>query len=129
MVQSDWQRRLQAIRDRGQQAKQKGLQSWLRFQKLSTAMDWKRDHGLATAHVLSEETGSNGRRCYLLVQCLRDFWEYYCRLDPLERHFYEVLEDGQPCHLYFDVEFYHAFQPAPVCGAAILADFKRVSSV
>jgi len=33
------------------------------------------------------------------------FWLAYSKLEPSQRHWYEVIREGTPCHLYFDVEF------------------------
>jgi hypothetical protein len=32
-------------------------------------------------------------------------WRRYCNIPAEHRHFYEVIRAGQPCHLYFDLEF------------------------
>jgi hypothetical protein len=39
------------------------------------------------------------------------FWEYIARLKDGERHVYELIQDGVPCHIYFDLEFSKALNP------------------
>eukprot|EP00803_Ostreobium_quekettii_P005423 evm.model.scf_298.12 EVM.evm.TU.scf_298.12 scf_298:77793-83662(-) len=34
-----------------------------------------------------------------------EFWKRYQKLRPTERHHYEIIREGSPCHLYFDLEF------------------------
>ncbi|KAK9847912.1 hypothetical protein WJX84_003322 [Apatococcus fuscideae] len=39
------------------------------------------------------------------------FWDQYELLNPLERHHYEIIREGLPCHLYLDLEYQVAYNP------------------
>lgn len=39
------------------------------------------------------------------------FLRSYLRLPPGARHHYELMRDGAPCRLYFDLEFKRALNP------------------
>ncbi|KAK9825930.1 hypothetical protein WJX81_007732 [Elliptochloris bilobata] len=38
-------------------------------------------------------------------------WAAYSDLRPMCRHFYEVIREARPCHLYFDLEYVPAVNP------------------
>lgn len=50
-----------------------------------------------------------------MVSSLGEFWRRYCGLPLRDRHFYELIREGTPCHLYFDLEFSKADNPS-ACG-------------
>ncbi|KAK9787246.1 hypothetical protein WJX73_007781 [Symbiochloris irregularis] len=54
--------------------------------------------------LFSEETGAKGKRVFI-VTTHAEFWRRYQTVVPLHRHFYEVICEGAPCHLYFDLEY------------------------
>ncbi|XP_005100740.2 uncharacterized protein LOC101846888 [Aplysia californica] len=57
------------------------------------------------------ETGpSTGQRQYL-VTSTPVFWHYYRQLAPDQRHHYEIIPEGNPCKLYFDLEFMVDYNP------------------
>jgi len=39
------------------------------------------------------------------------FWTRYLKIAAADRHFYEVIPEGSPCKLYFDLEFPRAANP------------------
>lgn len=39
------------------------------------------------------------------------FWQRYLKIAAADRHFYEVIPEGSPCKLYFDLEFPRAANP------------------
>ena len=53
--------------------------------------------------VFSLETVSGQRK--FVVASLSEFWKRYLALPLRDRHFYEIIREGTPCRLYFDVEF------------------------
>ena len=55
--------------------------------------------------VIALEVESGGRRTFM-VGSLGALWEQLCRTTPSRRHFYEIIREGTPCHLFFDLEFY-----------------------
>jgi DNA-directed primase/polymerase protein len=44
-------------------------------------------------------------------------------MQPSERHYYELIQQGMPCHLYFDIEFEKDINP-DVNGDELLSIFK-----
>lgn len=52
-----------------------------------------------TFRVLSVETGSKGARQFIATT-YQEFWPRYRRLEA-GRHYYEIVREGWPCHLYF----------------------------
>nr|POE66949.1 dna-directed primase/polymerase protein [Quercus suber] len=40
-----------------------------------------------------------------LVSTYKEFWQRYKNMDSKFHHHYEVIQEGLPCHLYFDLEF------------------------
>ena len=58
-------------------------------------------------------------RSYLIAS-YRSFWhDLYSQRRPEERHYYELIREGCPCHLYFDLEFKTAANPR-ADGAAMV---------
>ena len=43
---------------------------------------------------------SDGKRSFMAAS-YRRFWDQYELLSPLDRHHYEIIREGLPCHLYF----------------------------
>ncbi len=54
----------------------------------------------AGSRVFSREGGSRGHRAFA-VTAEREFWRRYAAMGPTERHVYEIIRAGHPCHLYF----------------------------
>jgi len=55
--------------------------------------------------IFSVEKSSTGKRKYI-VSNLGRFLQYYWRdKDPRSRHYYELIREGTPARLYFDLEF------------------------
>eukprot|EP00873_Tetraselmis_striata_P020119 jgi/Tetstr1/440383/TSEL_028717.t1 len=81
---------------------------WQVFSRQEAAFAWadeeearRRGHEL---RFFSVETGENGRRAFI-VATYHSFWEKYRGIDPYKRHHYELIRQGWPCHIYFDLEF------------------------
>lgn len=55
--------------------------------------------------VFSQERPSDGVRRFAFAADVREFWRSLCAEPPGLRHWYEIIRDDTPCHLYFDVEF------------------------
>lgn len=72
--------------------------------------------------VFSFEIASDGRRHFLAGPATTVFWKIK-RLKAHKRHWYEVIGQGCPCKLYFDIEFYRDKNPGRD-GSQILAQFK-----
>ena len=54
---------------------------------------------LCSCRVLSVETGNKGARQFIATT-YQEFWARYRRLES-GRHYYEIVREGWPCHLYF----------------------------
>ena len=80
----------------------------------------------AALRVFSVELGGgnsgSGRkatwRAYVAA-ALPAFWARYRALRPSDRHHYEILREGRPCHLYLDLEFKRGLNPG-VDGDAVV---------
>lgn len=66
------------------------------------------DQHVGERYFWSREEPVRGRRQFASSSSVRSFWEYYKSVPPSERHCYELLREGRPCHLYLDLEFSHA---------------------
>lgn len=86
---------------------------------------WNED-GSLDLHIFAYEiptfTGSGCRR--YVVSTYDEFWRRYNNLQSGRRHFYEVLEEGKPCHLYLDLEYMKDLNPG-LNGAALVDQLLR----
>ena len=48
------------------------------------------------------ERSADGRRAFI-VTTYAAFWARYEGMLPQHRHYYEIIRQGAPCHLYFGV--------------------------
>lgn len=46
------------------------------------------------------ELGADGKRSFI-VSTYAAFWARYQGMLPQHRHYYEIIRQGWPCHLYF----------------------------
>lgn len=81
---------------------------WATFPKQDEAVRFAKAH--AQVHVFSYQDHLNGQRRFL-VSTYEEFWRRYKNMDPKFRHHYEVIQEGFPCHLYFDLEFNKGVNP------------------
>lgn len=75
---------------------------WFTFPKQDEAIKFAK--GQEDVHLFSYQDHHNGRRRFL-VTTYTEFWQRYKNMDSKSRNYYEVIEEGLPCHLYFDLEF------------------------
>ncbi|KAI4347596.1 hypothetical protein L6164_008397 [Bauhinia variegata] len=75
---------------------------WATFPRQDEAIKFAKGH--EDLHVFSYQDHFNGQRRFL-VSSYMEFWRRYKTMDPKFRHHYEVIQEGLPCHLYFDLEF------------------------
>ncbi|KAL2334801.1 hypothetical protein Fmac_016014 [Flemingia macrophylla] len=75
---------------------------WMTFPRQDEAMKFAK--GQEDVHVFSYQDHFNGQRRFL-VSTYTEFWRRYKSMNPKFRHHYEVIQEGLPCHLYFDLEF------------------------
>ncbi|OVA02115.1 DNA primase [Macleaya cordata] len=77
-------------------------QVWATFPKQDQAIAFAKSH--SHVHLFSYQDRLNGQRRFL-VSTYEEFWRRYKNMDSTFRHHYEVIQEGLPCHLYFDLEF------------------------
>lgn len=53
-----------------------------------------------TCRTFSVERDSTGKRSFL-VSTHEGFWKRYQDMLPDHRHYYEIIQESCPCHLYF----------------------------
>ncbi|KAJ8752941.1 hypothetical protein K2173_008676 [Erythroxylum novogranatense] len=75
---------------------------WATFPRQHEAMNFAKEH--EQLRVFSYQDHHNGTRRFL-VSTYKEFWRRYKNMDSKYRHHYEVIQEGLPCHLYFDLEF------------------------
>ncbi|GAV76314.1 Herpes_UL52 domain-containing protein [Cephalotus follicularis] len=75
---------------------------WATFPRQDEALKVAKGH--ANVHVFSYQDHVNGQRRFL-VSTYKEFWRRYKSMDSKFRHHYEVIQEGLPCHLYYDLEF------------------------
>ncbi|KAL5567885.1 hypothetical protein UlMin_024460 [Ulmus minor] len=75
---------------------------WATFPRQDEAMKYGK--GLKNVHFFSYQDHFNGQRRFL-VSTYKEFWKRYKIMNSKFRHHYEVIQEGFPCHLYFDLEF------------------------
>nr|GLL20114.1 DNA-directed primase/polymerase protein [Ipomoea trifida] len=95
-------RLLHEIRVDLSEQKKQSQEIWATFPKQVEAMKYAKQ--CINARVFSYQDHINGYRRFL-VSTYEDFWKRYNSMNPKRRHHYEVIQEGLPCHLYFDLEF------------------------
>lgn len=81
--------------------------AWSKYYRLNDALTHARsskDNLRVFAIEPALPVKSEGKREFV-VASYKEFWFYYSKLNNDRRHFYEVIEEGAACHLYFDLEF------------------------
>ena len=61
--------------------------------------------------IFATEKGS-GKRKYIVGEFGRIADWYWRKTEPSSRHLYELIREGSPCRLYFDLEFSRAHNPS-----------------
>ena len=68
------------------------------------------DAGADEARVFARELDKTGKRRFF-VASYEECWRRLMRTGRNCRHFYEVVREGWPCYLYFDIEFSKELNP------------------
>ncbi|XP_002123260.2 DNA-directed primase/polymerase protein-like [Ciona intestinalis] len=84
--------------------------SWKLFTKQNDAIEYAKSAD-ERLFVFGNEFGEGGIRNFVAAT-IEEFWFYYSQKSFGERHFYEVIQENAPCHLYFDVEFNKTMNPS-----------------
>ncbi|PIA34268.1 hypothetical protein AQUCO_03800095v1 [Aquilegia coerulea] len=75
---------------------------WVTFPKQDQAINFAKED--RHARLFSYQDHVSGQRRFL-VTSYKEFWRRYKNMESRFRHHYEVIQQGLPCHLYFDLEF------------------------
>ncbi|CAN6168018.1 unnamed protein product [Urochloa humidicola] len=75
---------------------------WATFPRQEEAIRFSKAH--VHTNVFSYQDHKTGTRRFL-VSTYDEFWKRYNDMDSKIRHHYEVIQEGSPCHIYFDLEF------------------------
>ncbi|XP_076889999.1 uncharacterized protein LOC143540933 [Bidens hawaiensis] len=75
---------------------------WATFPRQDEAIKYLKYH--KGAHIFSYQDHATGQRRFL-VSTYKEFWRRYLNMSAKFRHHYEVIQEGLPCHLYYDLEF------------------------
>ncbi|CAL1404849.1 unnamed protein product [Linum trigynum] len=75
---------------------------WATFPRQNEAMNFAKEHH--NVRIFSYQDHIHGQRRFL-VSTYHEFWKRYKNMESKFRHHYEVIQEGLPCHLYFDLEF------------------------
>ncbi|XP_054811773.1 uncharacterized protein LOC129312981 isoform X2 [Prosopis cineraria] len=81
---------------------------WVTFPRQEEAMKFAK--GQDHLHIFSYQDHFSGQRRFL-VSTYTEFWRRYKNMDSKLRHHYEVIQEGLPCHIYFDLEFNKRVNP------------------
>jgi len=55
--------------------------------------------------IFAIETSSSGKRKYIVSHLGRFMHHYWRFCEPTSKHYYELIREGTPCRLYFDLEY------------------------
>uniref|UniRef100_A0A7N1A273 DNA-directed primase/polymerase protein n=1 Tax=Kalanchoe fedtschenkoi TaxID=63787 RepID=A0A7N1A273_KALFE len=75
---------------------------WATFPRQEEAINFSKEH--QNIRIFSYQDHFSGQRRFL-VSSYKEFWRRYKGIKANHRHHYEVILEGLPCHLYFDLEF------------------------
>ncbi|XP_028799436.1 DNA-directed primase/polymerase protein isoform X3 [Neltuma alba] len=81
---------------------------WVTFPRQDEAMEFAK--GQDHVRIFSYQDHFSGQRRFL-ASTYTEFWRRYKNMDSKLRHHYEVIQEGLPCHLYFDLEFNKRVNP------------------
>ncbi|GAB4817437.1 hypothetical protein N2152v2_004483 [Parachlorella kessleri] len=95
---------------------------WQTFPLQQPAFHYADHHNAREAgrplRVFSVESGPEGKRRFMATTYCQ-LWRRYSDLLPQHRHYYEIIRQGWPCHLYFDLEYAVADNPGCDGPAAV----------
>eukprot|EP00250_Pteridium_aquilinum_P003703 c14008_g1_i2 orf=149-2014(+) len=77
---------------------------WATFGKQDQAMQFMQSHRSKEIALFVYQDHVTGQRRFLATT-YKEFWCRYEAMPQDHRHHYEIITEGSPCHLYFDLEF------------------------
>lgn len=75
---------------------------WATFPRQDQAVQFAESH--VNVSLFCYQDHVNGQRRFLATT-YEELWRRYKSMDHKYRHHYEIIREGSPCHLYFDLEF------------------------
>lgn len=93
------------IADEAAERRQRGPLVWRSFPRQEEAFAFASTCSQAVRVFAYEPLGSQGGRRRYLVASTNRFFDLYLRLPREDRCHYEVIPEGTPCRLYFDLEY------------------------
>ena len=95
---------LRRKKDRLKQREQNPKDEWVRKYRQQDVFDEVDDEKKEHVRYFCEEMhDEGGKRQYIAADPV-DFWRGYSQIPVEKRHFYELMRENTPCHLYFDLE-------------------------
>ena len=95
---------LRRKKDRLKQREQNPKDEWVRKYRQQDVFDEVDDEKKEHVRYFCEEMhDEGGKRQYIAADPV-DFWRGYSQMPVEKRHFYELMRENTPCHLYFDLE-------------------------
>jgi hypothetical protein len=83
---------------------------WHFFSRQAAALEHADSSSELQVWSLESSSQDQGKRSYI-VASNEAFWRRYRSMIPHNRHYYEVIRAGRPCHLYFDLEYCRVANP------------------
>jgi hypothetical protein len=103
-----WDEKLARIK--AYNAQQPARQPWRYFKRQADAFEYcDKQHNLVCFAAELDEKHPGKRQFF--AAGYQQFWFAYKEMSPTSRHFYEVIRENAPCHLYLDLEFLLADNP------------------
>lgn len=128
VIHTRWLQKLQEYREAGETSKKEGYQIisnsgnlfaealvWRSFPLQHLAFEFAASCSFPVC-MYAFETKDSGKRRFLVSN--DQFWFRYFQIPQRDRHFYELIRENTPCHLYLDLEFFTAYNPC-LDGAAL----------
>ena len=81
------------------------------IQKVSSIIPTEKVLWSMEPRIFAEETSATGKRKYVVGHLGRFVQQYWRERDPRNRHCYELIREGTPCRMYFDLEFCKTSNP------------------
>eukprot|EP00240_Pyramimonas_obovata_P001887 CAMPEP_0118942450 /NCGR_PEP_ID=MMETSP1169-20130426/36159_1 /TAXON_ID=36882 /ORGANISM="Pyramimonas obovata, Strain CCMP722" /LENGTH=456 /DNA_ID=CAMNT_0006887467 /DNA_START=21 /DNA_END=1388 /DNA_ORIENTATION=- len=94
---------------------------WKVFPRQEFAFQWADSQAGIECNRLayfSFEDHTSGTRKFL-ISSYEEFWRRYQQMPAEQRHHYEIIREGMPCHIFFDIEFVRPVNRSVDGGAAV----------
>ncbi|KAG0605264.1 hypothetical protein M758_9G044200 [Ceratodon purpureus] len=99
---------------------------WATFPRQDQAVQFADSHGGQDLAVFQYQDHLSGQRRFLTTT-YNEFWRRYNKMRSGWKHHYEIIRQGRPCHLYFDLEF-NTLANAEANGEAMVDTLLTITS-